>query len=149
MWYFFFLFYTNYFFFCFVQWQLLRGLTNCGLEGWGVHMWLCLGLDSWHSHNSINGDESWSTSESNISSAQFLTTSIQGEAPGRHSHSPSAPTSKLESISQKLPLDGAGVHAQFLTYGRTCLDGYRAKKLGIFPFLYVHIGDYLTTFEFF
>jgi hypothetical protein len=33
-----FLFYINYYFFCFVQWQLLRGLTNCGLEGWSVHL---------------------------------------------------------------------------------------------------------------
>ena len=34
-------------------------------------------------------------------------------------------------------------------YGRTCLDGYLTKKLGIFPLLYVHIGDYSTTFEVF
>ena len=33
----------------------------------------------------------------------------------------------------------------FLTkyiYGRTCLDGYLTKRLGIFPLHYVHIGDY-------
>ena len=33
--------------FCFVQWQLLRGLTIYDLEGWSAHMWLCLGFDSW------------------------------------------------------------------------------------------------------
>ena len=33
------------------------------------------------------------------------------------------------------------------TYGRTCLDGYLTKLLGILPLLYVHIGDYSTTFE--
>ena len=27
-------------------------------------------------------------------------------------------------------------------YGRTCLDGYLTKKLGICPLLYFHIGDY-------
>ena len=34
-------------------------------------------------------------------------------------------------------------------YWRTCLDGYLIKKLGILALLYVHIGDYLTTFEVF
>ena len=34
-----------------------------------------------------------------------------------------------------------------LLYGRTCPDGYLNKKLGIFSLLYVHIGDYSTTFE--
>ena len=37
-----FLFYTNYYFFCFVRWQLSSGLTKCGLEGWSVHLWFCL-----------------------------------------------------------------------------------------------------------
>ena len=32
-------------------------------------------------------------------------------------------------------------------YGRTCHDGYLTKKMGIFPLLYVHIGEYSTTFE--
>ena len=36
---------------------------------------------------------------------------------------------------------------QYTVYGRTCLDGYLIKKLGIFSLLYVHIGDYSTTFE--
>ena len=34
-------------------------------------------------------------------------------------------------------------------YGRICLDGYLTKQLGIFPVLYVHTGEYLTTFEVF
>ena len=34
-------------------------------------------------------------------------------------------------------------------YGRTCHDGYLTKKWGIFPLLYVPIGDYSTTFEVF
>ena len=34
-------------------------------------------------------------------------------------------------------------------YGRTYLDGYLIKNLGIFSPLYVHIGDYSTTFEVF
>ena len=32
-------------------------------------------------------------------------------------------------------------------YGRTCFDGYLTKKMGIFLLLYVHIGNYSTTFE--
>ena len=34
-------------------------------------------------------------------------------------------------------------------YGRTRLDGYLTKKLGIFALRYVHIVDYSTTFEVF
>ena len=33
--------------------QVLRNLTKSRLEGWSVHLWLCLGFDSWHSHNSL------------------------------------------------------------------------------------------------
>ena len=51
-----FLLYSNNYFFCFVQWQLLRGLTNCGLEGWTVHLWLCLGFDSWNSHTNLTNE---------------------------------------------------------------------------------------------
>ena len=36
-----------------------------------------------------------------------------------------------------------------LSHVRTCLDGFLTKKMGIFPLLYVHIRDYLTTFEVF
>ena len=39
--------------------------------------------------------------------------------------------------------------AFFLIYGRTCLDGYITKKMGISPLLYVRIGDCLPTFEVF
>ena len=34
-------------------------------------------------------------------------------------------------------------------YGRTRLDGYLTKKMGIFALLYVPIGDYSTIFEVF
>ena len=34
-------------------------------------------------------------------------------------------------------------------YGRIRYDGYLTKKLGIHALLYVHIVDYLTTFEVF
>ena len=37
----------------------------------------------------------------------------------------------------------------YAIYGRTCLDGYLTKKLGIVPLLYVHIWDYSTIFEVF
>ena len=33
--------------------------------------------------------------------------------------------------------------------GRTCLDGYLSKKLGIFSLLYILIEDYSTKFEVF
>ena len=36
-----------------------------------------------------------------------------------------------------------------VTYGRTCRDGYLAKKFGIFALMYVHIVDYSTTLEVF
>ena len=32
-------------------------------------------------------------------------------------------------------------------YGRTHLDGYLTKKLGIFALLYIHIVDYSTTLK--
>ena len=46
---------------------------------------------------------------------------------------------------------GIGIfdHLMICTYGRNCLDGYLTKKIGIFPLLHVHIGDYLTIFEIF
>ena len=34
-------------------------------------------------------------------------------------------------------------------YGRTCLNGYLTKQLGVFDLLYVHILDYSTTFKLF
>ena len=37
--------------------------------------------------------------------------------------------------------------ADIYIYGKTRLDGYLTKKLGILVLLYVHIGDYSTKFE--
>ena len=54
--------------------------------------------------------------------------------------SPNQPTGAIRSSSRNVYI---------YIYGRTCLDGYLTNKLGIFPLLYVDIGDYSTTFEVF